>query len=507
MNLIENSFEKNKIDSSKKIARIILIIIAILIIITIALVCTLVYIQQNTMRLTLNGQSNDKLLELLVFEDNGDIYVPIKEVASYFGYSSYNGDYSNKSEDISKCYVQSDNEVATFSLNSNKIYKLNTNKGTDYDYFYMDKPVKAMNGVLYMTVDGMEKAFNLNFSYNQESKRITINTMTYLNSVYRTRILDYGYTELSNDFTNQKAILDSMLVVSKNSQYGVINANNGEIIIEPKYDSITYLQHTGDFLVGSDGKVGIISKDRQTKVQLIYDSITLMDIDSNLYLVKQDNKFGIIDVRGNTKLYSEYDEIGSDNTKFSRNVIKSKYLLLDNLIPVRKGNKWGLFDKYGNQVVDFEYDSFGYIASNNKDALNLLVIPDYDVIVACQDKRYRLLNSSGQRVFEGLVDGIYMTISSGETHYYMSYSNEVIDAEEWLDSHGVKAKTNTTTNNNTSTNNNTNTTNTTNTNSTNITNNTNNTNQTQTGNELQQNNIGTENSNEDPNTENNTEQQ
>ena len=55
----------------------------------------------------------------VIFEGE-DVYVPIRDFASYVGYSSYNGDYKQYVEDTTKCYVQSTNEVASFSLNSNK---------------------------------------------------------------------------------------------------------------------------------------------------------------------------------------------------------------------------------------------------------------------------------------------------------------------------------------------------------------------------------------------------
>ena len=99
---------------------------------------------------------------------------------------------------------------------------------------------------------------------------------------------------------------------------------------------------------------------------------------------------------------------------------------------------WGLFDTNGNQLVDFEYDSFGYIASSNKNAINLLVIPDYNVIVACKDRKYTLLNTSGEQLFSAVIaDDIYMQISGGEKHYYITVNNNTIDAEAYLDQIGV----------------------------------------------------------------------
>lgn len=443
MNLVEESFKTKKEDKSKKMAKVILVFIVLIVLIIIGIIGTMAYIQSNTMKLTIDGALNEKVKEMLIFQ--GDkIYVPIKGIASYLGYECYNGEYKDKSEDPSKCYIQGTNEIANFSLNSNKIYKLNLQeRDSNYEYFYLDEKVVAYNGELYTTTQGIETAFNVSFEYNPETKRITIFTLPYLVQGYTSAVLDYGYVELSDNFTNQKAILQNMLVVKKDKEqnkFGVIDATNGNAIIEAKYDKITYLPNSGEFKVESNKKVGIITKTKDTRVQLIYDSIELMDSDAGLYLVKRDDKYGVIDTRGNIKIYVEYDEIGIDPDKFEKNDIKNGYILVNNLIPVRKDKLWGLYNKNGKLIVDIEYDSFGYIASSNKEAMNLLVIPNYNVIVTCSNKKYGLINASGEVVLGTFTDDIYLAIESGENRYYMIHNNNKIDAEGYLDSQSIVAK-------------------------------------------------------------------
>lgn len=440
MNLIDESFDTKKKDNSKKTAKIILIIISILLIAIIAIFCAILYIQDSTLKLYVNGSASEKVKNMMVVENDGTVYFPIKEVAAYLGYESFNGEYTDKSEDASKCYIQCDDEVANFTLNSNKIYKLTTSDNSaNYDYVYASKPVKAINGKLYVTSDGMEKAFNVSFTYNTERNRVHIYTMPYLSDSYASKVLDYGYEKISENFANKKTILNDMLVVTKNEDkiYAVIDVK-GNTIIEPKYDYIEYLPNTGDFLVESNKKVGIISAKKETKVQLLYDSLELIDSDTGLYLAKRDKKCGIIDSKGNIKIYIEYDEIGIDNTKFTQNNIKNKYLLDNGMIPARKDKLWGAFDKNGKEIVPFEYDSFGYIATSNKDAINLLIIPEYNMLVAQKNKKYTLINSSGETVVQPVIDDVYMTINSGKKYYYMNVNNQTINIEEWLDSVGVK---------------------------------------------------------------------
>ncbi len=440
MNLIDESLEMDKKkDSTRTVARIILIVILILTILIISIFAYLMYIEKGKLKVSLNGKVNAEMLNMLSFDEDGTIYVPIRNIASSLGYNSYNGEYDNTSEEKNKCYIKSENEVVNFSLNSNKIYRLNLGDSSkNYSYTYMDKPVKAINGVLYITTDGLEKAFNSIFQYDKNTNKIQIYTMPYLISSYEPKVLDYGFEKINEEFENNKTILQNMLVVEKNDKMGVINADTGKEILECKYDKILYQEDTGDFLVRSNNKVGIMSKNKETKVDILYDSIELMDFDAGLYLVKKENQYGVIDLKGNTKIFIENDEIGIDISNFGKNDLKSKYILAGNLIPVKKSNKWGFYDVKGNQIVDFEYDGVGYIAKSSKDALNLLVIPNYNVVVVSKDERYTLINENGKRPFNALVDDIYMIITGGQKHYYMTANNNTYDVEDYLDRIGVK---------------------------------------------------------------------
>ena len=440
MNIIEEGFQNKEEKKKKTSMTIILVAIVLIFCMIIGIISYLAYIKNSELKVFLNGQANEKVKDLLVIEDNGTVYVPIKEIASYLGYESYNGEYGNKSEELSKCYVESESEIANFSLGSNKIYKLDlTKESENYWYMYSKDPIKAINGVLYATSEAAEKAFDISFDYDKDKNRIYIYTTPYLVQTYSSKVLDFGYKEISDKYVNQTAIAqnDFLVVKSEKEKYGVVTTE-GDAVLEVKYDDIEYLPTTGDFLVKSNEKYGIVSKTKETKVQLIYDSIELMDSDSQLYVVSKDKKYGVIDFSGKTKIYIENDEIGVDSSKFSQNEIKNNYILADNLIPVRKGKVWGLYNKNGNQVVDFKYDSFGYIASNNKDAINLLVIPDYNVLVACKDKKYTLLNSSGEELFAPVADDIYMNINGGQKYYYIMVNNKQMNAIEFLDSIGIK---------------------------------------------------------------------
>ena len=357
MNLLDEDFSNNKTKKTSNLIKIIIVFIVLIVIAIIGIVAYMMYLQGSVLRVYVDDMENADFENLLVVEQDGTMYVPIRAIANYLGYNSYNGEYSNKSEDNSKCYVECEGEAANLTLNSNKIYKLNLEENdNNYTYVYMDKPVKAINGELYITTDGMQKAFNASFFYDQEKNRITIYTTQYLINAYTNTILNYGYTKISDVFENEKAVAKNMLVVTDEKHYGVINPSDGTEILECKYDDIRYQEATGDFIVCSDDKYGIIGIDKKTKVTISYDSIELMDYDAGLYLVSKNSRYGVIDLKGNNIIYAENDQIGVDISRFEDNDLKTGYILVDNLIPVMKNSKWGLFDTKGNQVVEFEYD-------------------------------------------------------------------------------------------------------------------------------------------------------
>ena len=440
MNIIDESFaqkQKTKKDNTKLITRIVLAIIIIVVIAIIGIGIAMYYIQESQLKVYFNGQVSPEIKNLLQFDSDGTIYVPIRDIATYFGYESYSGDYNDLSEDRSKCYIQSEDEVASFSLNSNTIYKLKLNStsstGENYEYFYLSKPIKATDGKLYMSQEGIPKAFNATFTYNKDTNRVYIYTMSYLIQTYTNSVLDYGYTGIEENFDNYKAVLNNMLVVKKDNKFGVINPTTGETIIEPKYDGIEYLENTNNFLVKSNNKVGVLSNTGELKIQILYDSLELMDSDAGLYLAKRDGKSGMIDIDGNIKIHIEYDQIGIDVTQFSNNEIKNKFILVGNLIPVKKDNYWGFFDTTGKQIVEFKYDNLGYIASGKRDAMNLLVIPDYEVVVVRKDNKYGLVDKSGNEIVRTALDDAYLTISGGEKYYMMTYNDETYDIEKYFE--------------------------------------------------------------------------
>ena len=437
-----------EVDNKKKskLPMIIGISLTVLIILIIVIIGTIIYLKQSVMQITVNGQNKNEIEKLLYIpeDDNTKLYIPIRAIAKYLNYNDFRGDYKIKSEDSTKCYVKNENEIAMFTKDSDTLVK--TRGDSDYEYVKLEEKVLEKDGELYTTPSGIEKAFNTLFEYNANKKNINIYTMDYLNKMYASKLKIDGETlKLSEEYSDQKAIFEGLIIVIKNNIYGVVDVESGNPILEFKYEDIKYLPATSDFLVKSNNKYGVIGKDTSIKVRTVYDEIKIMDNQNGLYLVKQNNLYGVIDTKGKTIISPEYEQIGIDISKFTQNGIENQYVLLNKIIPVKNNQDlWGIFDIKGQLVKDFIFTGIGCSSSNLSKIANsypAVVIPSYQVIIVEKDKHYNIITTSGEELIPTYVlETIYLKTNTetGENTFYMAYNNneKVMSVEEWLASTG-----------------------------------------------------------------------
>ena len=435
MELYEETYSE-RTKKKSKIPMFIGISIAILIIITALIIYLIIYLQSTVTTITLDGVNTPDLEEIFYIEENengSELYIPIRRIASFFGYEDYRGDYKYKSEDASKCYVKNEYETAMFTLDSNTIIK--TRGDSDYEYVELDQKVFEINGELYTTIDGVKKAFNVEFIYDAEDRDIQIYTMDYLVQLYATNL---NLVEYNVEFSDKKAIFENMLIIQQNGAYGVVNATTGESILETKYDSIKYLPNTTDFLVRTNGKYGILAKDATEKIKAIYDEIKIMDNENGLYLVRQNSFYGVVDTSGDIIIAPEYRQIGINNVNsFAENGIENQYVLLNEIIPIKDNNNlWALFNIEGEQITEFEFSTLGCTTSNVTNSYPLLVIPSYKIIVVGNEENYyNLITTSGQMMIPTFVlDSVYMRtdVETGENTFYMTFNGQTQNIEERL---------------------------------------------------------------------------
>ena len=452
MKLYDEKERARKEKRNAELNRNILISIVVIIVLIIAIIGVIFYLiyDPNKITLKINGTENQEILNMLDLQEdeNGEmiIYAPIKKFAEKLGYKSYNGEYSIKSEDTNKCYILNDYEVVEFEKDSKHIYKLNLEeKATDYEECSLSSKISVnqTNGELYIDDRNMAEAFNITINYNKQTRTINIITLDTMISACQKYVNTKIYEKIDESYANKKAVLDDLLIVDGlNKEKGVLKINGGKVteLLESKYDDIKYIPYDKSFLIKSNGKVGIIGSDGDTKVAPTYDALTLINKDNNLYLVSQNGLYGVIDGNGNPIIHNEYNKIGIDIKSFSDTGIKTGYILANEIIPVSLNSKWGFYNIKGEKLTELDYDQVGCTGNSTSNIYNLLIVPGYNVVVVGKEKKYTLIDSTGAELFNSIVDKMYMKISNGEKSYIMETSGQTLDIIEYLKKKGLKSE-------------------------------------------------------------------
>lgn len=421
-----------------KMSTIIAVLIVITIIVVIGIIFAMLQFTEKELSVVIDGKIVNVSNDTFLFTEDGKIYVSIRDIAPLVGYDPHNGEYKIDVEDPNKMYVEAiaGTETTSFYLNSTTISKVAPNTSNDYENIVIKEPVTMNNGKMYVSHDGFVVGFNSLFGYDKDTNRITIQTLPNLVEQYSAKVTDYGYSKISEEFNNQKALIYGMIVASKdtNSKFGVISMNGTEII-SPRYNEIKFVESTGEFIItNSSQKVGIAYNNGKTKITVAYDEINVIDSTLGLYLVKSNNKYGVINSSEATVLHVEFDQIGVDTSKFQSDNINNQYILYGKIIPAKSNGKWVLFNIEGKRINNNEYDELGYIVGNSKDKIgnNALTIGETKTIIVGKDKLYGGVDVKGNELIQIMFNGICSKTVSGQTSYYILFNGQEYDAEEYI---------------------------------------------------------------------------
>ena len=447
MELLQDDISKqeNKNKKMKNNLIVISVLIVALIIVAIILYFYMKNIQANMFKVFVDGTSSSILSsnsdnEFII--ENGKVYTSIKDVCSALGYSYYNGEYNQYSEDTTQCYVTNSKELVTFASGHNSIRKYPQLDNTESQNFEISEAVTMRGNKLYVCEDGLERAFNIQLNYDSTTNTINIYTLEYLTNVYKKNFANCGLADITDNailFNDQKALLYGYVIIEDmdNNLFGMSIYDNGNLTetITPRYKSIEFIEGINDFIVQtSDNKYGIIGNNGITKVKPDYNQISEIDKDEGLYLVTSNGKQGVINQNGKFIVYQDYDSIGLTNSDYPN--VTNKYLLYGNCIPVMRDLKWGLIDINGNTILPLEYDGIGCQLQNKiNNSTGVALIPDLNGIVVEKDitdnntsvKKYGIVSSTGNKMVNYVADAIYSTTLEGKTTYYISVQNQEID--------------------------------------------------------------------------------
>ncbi len=464
---------KLKINKPKEHNNGTIIGVIIAIIITILIICIIMVVIKDiqpideTIKIYIDGQESTIDTSIFLIENN-KIYVNVKRIASFVGYEAHSGEYKIEAEDINKVFVENKQETASMFLNSTIISKIEPNANDEYKNYTMSEPARDVNGEIYVISDGIEISCNIKLEYDSSKRSINIQTLPYIVELYNKAVQNLGFTGISDEFENQKAILyDRIVIQNSDGRYGVINAKGTEII-GTRYAHIKFDEYNKEFTItNAYDKVGIDYIDGETKINVNYDEIKSIYKDKGIYLVKSNEKYGVIDSNERIIIHIEYDDIGidispyitqnarksdetnnkNDNDKLQKEIVK-QYVFFDSLIATKQNDMWGFFNLNGEKVSDMKYTDIGCKVKeiteeekrnnkyNNKPDTptkttgNLLLIDEYELIIVEQNDKFGLIDATAKELFRPEAEDMYAITDAGVKSYYMLYNGKIFNLEK-----------------------------------------------------------------------------
>ena len=392
MDLLNQNY--NTRPQKSKGARMVKMALVICILLVIVIVALMIYLQLNKtpqMILEVNGNKIQLQQDIIVSDANGSKYISLIDLADILGYKYNNGAYMEYEEDKTKCYIDNNYEIVSFSQDSSLIYKTTESSQIDYEYYKLTKNIIMYQDKLYIGIDDLGQALNVVCNASN-ANNIIIQTITYASNNHTEQLKTSNSSyKLTTDNNNLKAMAYGMLIASRDDLWGVLNQNYQEIIGN-KYKTIQFDEYTMTYIVSNErNQYGIITTDGSIKIALKYDSIKIINHEPLLYEVSQDKKYGIM-------------------------------------------------EEDGQMLTDIEYDRIGYPQELQNKINYTLIIPDLDgktgkTVVVCKDGKYGLIYLTNGKTFLecDTLDKLYEVEELGELKYRVEIDKNVYTLEEYIE--------------------------------------------------------------------------
>ena len=463
----------------------------VLCLITIAFLgCFIIYfkhVDQVTFKMFINNKKYSTSKSFLVEdEDNkGEYYVNLEELCSKADYLFQEGsvsitegenlysittNYEKIDLDISKMTFDKYLYEDTASIEKRSVYESDV-YGTDLvirtpkdtrEIFQLNKPLKKINGMVYISKEDIPKVLSYKVDWNNQY-RLYLSSVHYLYKYYTPTVTKAGYTTMSGDYENIRAMLDGYLIVEKNNKYGVITTDS-KVIIEAKFDRLFYSQNSMEFFAYANSKVGLIEKDGK---QLIspskYQNISIfdqnLDQEHRLYLVSLDGKVGVVNRHGEELIHPLYEQVGLDSSIELYSKLNDAMILYDKFIPVKQDNRWGYYNLETAELGGTDNNSdkltlagFGCDISSSKTSSKqksvVLIPPEIGikgVVIMYQSELYGIYDCNVDRLIVPFVwSKIYSDTDNktGVTSYFMeSPTGEKVDLKQFLIDNNLVSET------------------------------------------------------------------
>ena len=467
MNLEEStSFmqEEEKKAKKKKIVVISIVLCALLIVALFCCILAIQYKDAQTLKMFIDGTQVS--ISSSIFKQIDDkTYVNIREMGEAFGYHYNQGEYNNFNENEDSCYLTNEYEIIAYTAEQDTFTKyaeaLTTEEATIAEIpvtvkstpgqaqkYSLESNIKLVDGIIYAPFEAVPDMFNVQLNLSQEN-RIKMYTLEQIVASAQKTVGKLGYTSMSGDYENLKAMIYGFAVVGNGTNFGVISLTDGKEIIGLKYEDITFIPNLKDFQIKAGNTVGIFASDGSTVIKpTAYDEISVYDDDNQLYLVKKDGKFGILNRLGKVIIYPDYDEIGY-TFNAGENKTKEYKLLFNKCIPVKESSKYGLFSIEGEEILPCVYDELGSAlsfandvsVSNNYDPV--LDIPEelgiYGLVIN-QNGSYGVFDINTESIIIPVVcSRVYSVTKAAKTTYYVQYNGQDLELDNYLTVNNLKS--------------------------------------------------------------------
>lgn len=389
MDLLQDNKKKpNKTPAQKIVLTLLIISIVLCVIIGIAIAFLSIQGESKAFSISIDGKNVDLAQFPVISSDSGIRYISLKSLSNQLSYHYYNGEYKVVEESTAKGYIDNTVNITQFFADSNEIYKTTEKSNTDYEYYQLNNKIISLEGNLYIALDDLDVALNLIVNHNATDNQTIIQSSEYW-AKQKAEAFKKSNITISNTSENLKALSYGYAVISKDNKYGVITLT-GEELIGNKYNSITFCEYTGKFIVSNtNNEFGIITSSGMADVNLQYDSVEIINYKPLLYKVKRLNKYGVM-------------------------------------------------KEDGNVLNDVQYDSIGYPENKSEKTNYTLIIPKLNEnipqsIVVCNSNKYGLLNlETGREVVPCNLDGIYSVTKDEQIYYLVETQNNKMFLESYI---------------------------------------------------------------------------
>ena len=203
-------------------------------------------------------------------DEDGDYYVSIKQMAELEGYTYNPGEYKKYEESKESCNVAKYLEVTSLSTDKDYFYKTidktvsnsfflapygvkqvtekdmieltTTAANGSVETFETNKPIVLIDDELYAPLTTIRDVFNVRVVVGQNN--VQFESLNYVYAKVSKNIVEAGYTTMSGDFEDVRALIYDLAIISDGTYQGVVETQGYKQVISKQYSALQFIQNS-----------------------------------------------------------------------------------------------------------------------------------------------------------------------------------------------------------------------------------------------------------------------